>query len=90
MAIHSWTDSIVDVVSFEISPDGSYTGTLRFTFMDNFGLDKHDVEKFGYIPGFTSWFVLQHHYKHWGSYKPFKTVVEIYYPISGKIEGYKA
>ncbi len=89
MAIHSWTENDVNVESFKISPDGSYSGTLRFTFKDNFGLDKEDVEKYGKIPGFASWFTLQHNYKNEGKYKPFKTVVEIDYPISGKIEGYK-
>lgn len=89
MAIHSWTENDVDIKSFKILPDGSYSGTLRFTFKDNFGLNEEDVGKFGKIPGFASWFILQHYYKYSREYKPFKTVVEIDYPISGKIEGYK-
>ena len=89
MAIHSWTENDVDIEAFKILSDGSYSGVLRFTFKDNFGLDKEDVKKFGKIPGFASWFTLQHYYKNSGKYKPFKTVVEIDYPISGKIEGYK-
>lgn len=86
MAIHSWTESDVSVESFKISPDGKYSGILHFVFKDNFGLDEKDVEKYGKIPGFASWFTLQHNYKNGGNYKPFKTVVEIDYPISGKIE----
>ena len=85
MAIHSWTDSIVEVKSLEVLPDGSYTGVLHFTFSDNFGLDSIDVKQFQLLAGFRSWYILQHYDKYKDKYKPFKTIVEIDYPISGNL-----
>ena len=85
MAIHGWTECNVDITSFNVNSDGSYSANLRFTFMDNFGLDEKDIEKFGAIRGFRSWYILQHYSKYNGKYKPFKTVVTIDYPISGKL-----
>ncbi len=61
-AVHGWTESQVDVFSLNVEPDGSYSGTLRFTFKDNFGLNDPDIEKYGkYHDGFKSWFILQHY-----------------------------
>lgn len=85
MAIHSWTESEVTLKSFNVNDDGTYDGTLRFTFKDNFGLDTYDIKKFSAISGFKSWYNLQHSTRFKGKYKPFKTVVTIDYPISGKI-----
>ncbi len=63
--IHSWTESEVDVFSFHLGTDGMYSGTLEFTFKDNFGLDNEDVEKFGIVhKDFKSWFILQHYDKY--------------------------
>ena len=65
----------------------TYSGTLRFVFKDNFGLDTMDIssDKFGILAGFRAWFVLQHYDEYNGKHKPFKTVVTIDYPISGTL-----
>jgi len=89
MAVHSWTESEVKVTDININDDGTYNGVLEFTFKDNFGLDKDDVEKYWVIPGFKNWFILQHSNQYKEKYKPFKTVVRIYKKFDGKIEGYK-
>ena len=87
LAIHSWTESNVEIENYSIDKKGNYKGTLKFTFKDNFGLDIDDLPPdYAAISGFRSWFILQHYDKYEGKYKPFKTVVEIEYPISGKIE----
>ena len=88
MAIHSWTESQVDLTSFKINNNNTYSGNLRFTFKDNFGLDADDISEFGALAGFRSWFILQHYDKYDGKYKPFKTVVTIDYPIFGSLERY--
>ena len=88
MAIHSWTESQVDLTSFKINNNNTYSGNLRFTFKDNFGLAADDISEFGALAGFRSWFILQHYDKYDGKYKPFKTVVTIDYPIFGSLERY--
>ena len=69
-----------------------YTGKVRVTFYDHFGLDLPDVgpdstngsiKKYGMLLGFRSWFILQH-LKQFG-YKPFITVMEMDYPIKGTL-----
>ena len=65
--------------------NGLYTGTLQFTFVDNFGLDTGDLDQ-GILAGFRSWFILQHYDKYAGNYKPFKTYVTIDLPIFGSLE----
>ncbi|OSN01297.1 MULTISPECIES: DUF3289 family protein [Lonsdalea] len=69
-----------------------YTGKIRVTFYDHFGLDIPDVgpdptngsiKKYGMLLGFRSWFILQH-LKTFG-YKPFITVMEMDYPIKGAL-----
>jgi len=85
IAIHVWTESEVSVNEFDLKKDGTYTGTLHFTFKDNFGLDEKDLNKYGFIAGFRSWYILQHYDKFNSKYKPFKTIVSIDFPISGRI-----
>ena len=82
MAIHGWTESQVDVIdSFVIG--NNYCVNLQFKFIDNFGLDQDDFREFGIIPGFESWYALQHNMDYAGRYQPFKTVVTIDYQIKG-------
>ena len=85
MAIHGWTVCEVNVTKFDLNPDGTYTGNLEFTFIDNFGLDSKDKDDFLGLDGFECWFILQHYEKFNKKYKPFRTVVKIDQPISGKI-----
>ncbi|MFP1785901.1 DUF3289 family protein [Lonsdalea quercina] len=69
-----------------------YTGKVRVTFYDHFGLDLPDIgpdptngsiKKYGMLLGFRSWFILQH-LKQFGC-KPFITVMEMDYPIKGTL-----
>lgn len=85
LAIHGWSVGEVNVKSFDIQPDGTYTGKLEFNFIDDFGLDSDDIKDFHGLDGFNYWFILQHYDKFEGKYKPFRTIVTIDYPISGKI-----
>ena len=87
MAIHSWTENQIDLTSFRVNSDNTYSGNLRFTFKDNFGLDSSDLDQ-GYLAGFRSWFILQHYDMYNGKYKPFKTVITADYPIFGSLERY--
>lgn len=84
--IHGWTEASVDLTSFELQDTGVYSGNLQFTFIDNFGLNTPDMEKYGFFEPFRSWFVLQHFEKYKGKYKPFKTYVTINYQFVGKIK----
>lgn len=81
LAIHGWTEVDVEVVDFKVV-DGKYTGKLKYTFRDNFGLDADDWKEFSKIPGFNAWYVLQHSEEFSGKYKPFHTVVDIYQDFS--------
>lgn len=73
--------------NFKINDDGTYKGVLEFTFKDNFGLDKNDLPpQYAAIPGFKSWFILQHSKKYNGKYKPFKTVAVLEKEFSGTLE----
>ena len=74
----------IEVSSYSIS-GGSYSCTLHYTLYDHFGLDQADVEKYGYLAGFRSWYVLQHYSEYHSAYKPFLTVIEFDVTISGSI-----
>lgn len=63
----------------------SYSGVLSFTLYDHFGLDAADVEKYGLLPGFRSWYILQHNKNYNGAYKPFVTMINFDVPFSGTI-----
>ena len=80
---------IINYTDTKIEADGSYTGMLKFTFKDNFGLDLIDIKNFSYLSGFRSWFILQHSDEYKDKYKPFQTVVTLYYPVSGNIKEQK-
>ena len=88
IAIHAWTESRVDIAKYE-KHGNHYSGTLKFTLIDNFGLDKEDLDndkwnqKYGILSGFRSWYILQHYEKYKEKYNPFKVKVEIEYPFEG-------
>ncbi|MBE6762002.1 MAG: DUF3289 family protein [Ruminococcaceae bacterium] len=63
----------------------AYSGVLSFTLYDHFGLDAADVEKYGLLAGFRSWYILQHNKEYNGAYKPFVTVMNFDVPFSGVI-----
>ena len=91
LAIDSWYGNKFEIVSFNKSGN-SYSGTLRFSFYDHFGLDTSDLEdkkygnmQAGFVPGFRQWYILQH----WSGLaasvqpKPFVTKVSFTIPFQG-------
>ena len=90
MAINGIWAGKAEITKFERA-GGFYKGTVKITFYDHFGLDLPDigpdpntgeVKPYGLLPGFRSWFILQH--LETLAYKPFVTVVELDYPIQGE------
>ena len=84
-----------------ISDSTQYSGVLKFTFYDHFGLDSDDLSnkkvvfdflEIGFIPGllsaFRQWYILQH----WENLeadtqpKPFLTLITFTVPFSGTFE----
>lgn len=59
---------------------------MKVNIYDHFGLDKADVDKYWYQPGFGSWFALQHYDALNNKYKPFVTEIYIDVPFSGVIK----
>lgn len=91
LAIDSWYGNKFEIVSFNKSGN-SYSGTLRFSFYDHFGLDTSDLEdkkygnmQAGFLSGFRQWYILQH----WSGLaaavqpKPFVTKVSFTIPFQG-------
>ena len=72
----------------------NYSGTIRFTIYDHFGLDVSDVSStesgwystfLGYTSEFGSWLVLQRYNGCNGKHKPFVTYIEFEESFSGTI-----
>lgn len=62
----------ISIIEYEVN-ESDFKGKFKVTLLDQFGLDKPDVDKkYGYLQGFRSWFLLQHRW----SYKPFITRIE--------------
>lgn len=91
LAIDGWYGNKIEIESF-FSDSTGFSGTLRFTFYDHFGLDTPDLstEKYGSIkagtmPGFREWYILQH----WNDLgysvqpQPFVTIVSYTVSFSG-------
>jgi hypothetical protein len=74
----------IEVSSYSISGN-SYSYTLHYTLYDHFGLDQPDVEKYGPLTGFRSWYVLQHYSEYDSAYMPFLTIIEFDVIVSGTI-----
>ncbi|MDF9867499.1 uncharacterized protein YjdB [Bacilli bacterium PM5-3] len=84
-AINQVHATTIEVVSYKYNADTKkYTVKFKHTFYDHFGLDKPDIDKFGGIAGFRSWYILQHDKKFKGKYKPFITKVVFYETTNGK------
>lgn len=81
----------MEVVEYEF--DGvNYSGTIRYTIFDHFGLDEGDItdssitsEFLGYTAQFGSWFVLQRYVNCNSRYKPFVTYIVFEQTFSGSI-----
>ena len=66
----------------------NYSGTMKITIIDEFGLgldDINDKKIFGNFEEFRALFMLQHYEGFNGAYKPFNTVIELEYPFEGSI-----
>ena len=74
----------IEVVEYLVN-DNSYSCTLHYTLYDHFGMDQPDVEKFGILAGFRSWYVLQHYDEYDSAYKPFLALMEFDVTVSGTI-----
>lgn len=94
LAIDSLYGNKIELENFQ-STDTTYSGALKFTFYDHFGLDTSDLtnSKYGlYAPelirGFRQWFILQHWNNLEGEIqpKPFVTKVSFSVPFSGTYE----
>lgn len=72
----------IEISSFKTSGN-TYTCTLHYTLYDHFGLDKKDVEKYGYLIGFRSWYILQHYSGFGGKHRPFVTLMEFDVTFTG-------
>lgn len=93
----TWGNQI-EIVNYEF--DGkNYKGTIRYKIYDHFGLDTKDVNafkripvlekkwaKYGWIPGFASWFVLQRYENCEEKYKPYVTYITIEEDFEGSID----
>ena len=60
---------IIYIDEYKLLSPNTYNAKLRIEIYDHYGLDKRDVEKFGYVAGFRSWYILQNI----RGYKPFLT-----------------
>ena len=78
----------IDIADYRL--EGTrYTGTLRYTLYDHFGLDESDLTGDNWYKGafapFAAWYVLQHYTGCEGSYQPFVTCMEFEVPFGGSI-----
>ena len=82
-----------DMEIIEYECDGvNYSGKIRYTIFDHFGLDTGDItessntsEFLGYTDQFGSWFVLQRYVNCNHQYKPFVTYIVFEQTFSGRI-----
>ncbi|MBO5097052.1 MAG: DUF3289 family protein [Agathobacter sp.] len=86
ICIDSLWGNKIEVVKY-MNAGNRYTCTLHFTLYDHFGLNQPDVEKYGYLVGFRSWYVLQHYSEYKGAYRPFLTIIEFDVTFSGTLGG---
>jgi hypothetical protein len=83
IAINDTWASKVELIEYNLN-GRSYSGKIKITLYDHFGLDQPDVDKkFGLLAGFRSWFILQHLDRF--AYKHFIKVIYLEYQKTGKI-----
>ena len=92
ICIDSLQGAKIEILSYNLVGN-SYSGKMKITYYDHFGLDVADLNKdgfagiVGYMNGFKNWFILQH-YNNLNTNihpKPFVTVIEIEESFSGEI-----
>ena len=84
----------IEITSYDFNGK-TYSGTMKITYYDHFGLDIKDMNGYGglkeiaidLLDGFSSWFILQHCKELTFSVqpKPFVTVIEIGVSFIGEI-----
>ena len=62
----------------------AFVAELKYTFYDVYGLDSHDIDTYGWFPGFNNWFILQHWDEYNGKYQPFLTCIEFEHMIKDR------
>lgn len=73
----------VNITEYDYVDDDHFTGKLKVSIYDDFGLDPPDVtKKYSYLAGFRAWFILQHD----RGYRPFVTVIEFDVPFDQSIK----
>ena len=91
LALDSLYGNKIEIESYE-KLDRTYSGSIRFTFYDHFGVDTTDLasDKFlgfaaGLMSGFKQWYILQHWNELESSVqpKPFVTNISFSVPFSG-------
>ena len=92
ICIDSLQGAKIEILSYNLVGN-SYSGKMKITYYDHFGLDVADLNKDGFagivgdMNGFKNWFILQH-YNNLNTNihpKPFVTVIEIEESFSGEI-----
>ena len=81
--LNSLWGNMIEITSYN-KTDNEYTGTLKFTLYDHFGLDLNDITDYPF-DGFKAWYVLQHSKAFKGEYQPFITIMEIEIAFSGTL-----
>ncbi len=81
----------IDITRYEFDGE-NYSGTIKYTIFDHFGLDEGDItdssitsEFLGYTAQFGSWFVLQRYTNCNSQYKPFVTYIVFEETFSGSV-----
>lgn len=91
IALNGLWGCYMEITDFSVVGN-TYTGTIKYTFYDHFGLDEGDItnssiasEFLGYTAQFGSWFVLQRYENCNGQYKPFITYITFEESFNGSI-----
>jgi uncharacterized protein (TIGR03034 family) len=79
----------IDIADYQ-SDGKHYSGTIRYTLYDHFGLDENDISGKNWYKGafepFAAWYVLQHYKGCDGEYQPFVTDIAFEVPFGGEID----
>ncbi len=81
LAIHGFQGLKISIENYQCSGK-EFSGTIVYHFYDHFGLDEDDEQ---ILPGFANWYILQHHTRFKGKYRPFITHVDVKNSFTGKL-----
>ncbi len=94
--LHDIWGNKIEITSYTLHPDDTYSCTLLITLYDHFGLDENDIQR-GFwqnLAGifiniqendFYPWYILQHYDYFENAHKPFVTLIPISVHISGTL-----